>query len=80
MKRLSALLRGELFGFVAAFLPQYFCDPHRVAWSAFDYLKCQFTMTASYRDRGFLLEHQEEALELLWWASNEAPLGKAIPR
>jgi hypothetical protein len=78
--KLSTILRGEAYGFLAGFLPRRYAKVEAIATSAKWYLLQQFAEVAIVREGGKLLPHQMEAVELLAAAEERAQYGAAVPR
>jgi hypothetical protein len=78
--KLSTILRGEAYGFLAGFLPRRYAKVEAIATSAKWYLIQQFAEVAIVREGGKLLPHQAEAIELLAAAEERAQYGAAVQR
>lgn len=79
-RKLVTALRGELRGFLAGFLPRRYIKVAVRATSAKWYLLSEFRQVASVRERGALLPHQMEAIDILARAEQVSQFGAAVLR
>lgn len=77
---IRAAIRGELYGFLCAFMPWRFRKVTSMVSNAKWYLTARYAECHSVWDRGFLLPEQLEAIEILAQSERLAQFGAAVPR
>ena len=79
-QKLATTLRGEIHGFLAGFMPGRFRKVGSLATSAKWYLIEEYSRTGIVQERGELLPHQMEAVEILATAERVSQFGAAVLR